>query len=162
MVEAKLVRGFNEHDRPAIVALLREYEAGVGISLCFQDFAGELAGLPGAYAPPGGQMLFAADPESGGLLGCVAIRPVTGLPQQCEMKRLFVREAGRGTGLGRRLALAAMEEARRLGYAAMCLDTLPHMTAAQALYRDLGFRQTGVTTSEPSVLLFQRALEAAA
>lgn len=153
--------GFAERDRQAIVALLREYEAGIGISLCFQDFAAELAGLPGDYAPPGGQMVLARRRAGEEVLGCVAIRPVAGTPQLCEMKRLYVRRAGRGTGLGRRLALAAMDEARRLHYARMCLDTLPSMAAARALYRDLGFRQTGVATSEPAVLLFERTLGAA-
>jgi ribosomal protein S18 acetylase RimI-like enzyme len=160
MAEFVLVRGFEERDRERIVALLREYEAGIGISLCFQSFQEELAGLPGDYAPPKGLMLLARQAEGEELLGCVAVRPVPGSPDLCEMKRLFVRPAGRGTGLGRKLALAAMTEARRLGYKRICLDTLPNMTAAQALYRALGFRHTGVATSDPPVLLFERELGA--
>jgi len=158
MSMADLVRGFPEGDRTRIVAMLREYEADTGISLCFQNFEVELAGLPGDYAPPGGEMVLARQADTQELLGCVAIRPVEGVPHACEMKRLYVRRAGRGGGLGRRLALAAMAEARRLGYTRICLDTLPSMTAAQALYRALGFRQTGVAQSEPSVLLFEREL----
>jgi ribosomal protein S18 acetylase RimI-like enzyme len=103
-------------------------------------------------------MLLARQVEGEELLGCVAVRPVPGSPDLCEMKRLFVRPAGRGTGLGRKLALAAMTEARRLGYKRICLDTLPSMTAAQALYRALGFRHTGVAASDPPVLLFERVL----
>lgn len=159
MAEPLISRGFEERDRERIVALLREYEAGIGISLCFQSFEEELAGLPGDYAPPKGLMLLAREAEGQELLGCVAVRPVPGSPDLCEMKRLFVRPAGRGTGLGRKLALSAMAEARRLGYGRICLDTLPSMTAAQALYGALGFRQTGVATTEPPVLLFERALE---
>jgi putative acetyltransferase len=155
---ADLVRGFPERDRARIVAMLREYEADTGISLCFQNFEAELAGLPGDYAPPGGEMVPARQPGTQELLGCVAIRPVAGVPRACEMKRLYVRRAGRGGGFGRRLALAAMTEARRLGYARICLDTLPSMTAAQALYRALGFPQTGVAQSEPAVLLLEREL----
>jgi ribosomal protein S18 acetylase RimI-like enzyme len=158
MVEPVLACGFEERDRERIAALLRDYEAGIGISLCFQDFDAELAGLPGDYAPPMGLMLLARQAGGQELLGCVALRPVPGQRELCEMKRLFVRPAGRGTGLGRKLALAAMAEARRIGYARICLDTLPSMTAAQALYRTLGFRQTGVATSEPAVLLFEREL----
>ena len=158
MGQVLLRAGFDERDRERIVALLREYEAGIGISLCFQRFDAELAGLPGDYAPPGGTMLLAHDPAGGSLLGCVALRAVREVSGLCEMKRLYVRPAGRGTGLGRKLALAAISEAKRLGYARMCLDTLPTMTAAQDLYRALGFRQTGMSGTEPAVLLFERDL----
>ena len=153
-----LARGFAEHDRERIVALLREYEADTGISLCFQNFAAELAGLPGDYAAPEGAIILAREPAGDELVGCVAVRPVLGSPGLCEMKRLYVRPVARGSGLGRTLALAAMAEARRIGYARMCLDTLPSMTSAQALYRALGFRQTGVAASDPPVLLFERGL----
>jgi len=153
-----LTRGFEERDRARIVALLREYEADIGVSLCFQDFAAELAGLPGDYAAPGGQMILARAPGADDLLGCVALRAMPGAPGLCEMKRLYVRATARGSGLGRTLALAAMTEGRRLGYTRMGLDTLPSMLAAQTLYRALGFRHTGTTTSAPAVLLFERAL----
>jgi len=156
----RLTCGFEEADRAAVVALLREYEQGTGVSLCFQGFAAELAGLPGDYGPPGGQMILARRAGDPGVLaGCVALRPVPGSPAACEMKRLYVRGEARGSGLGRTLALAAMAEARRLGYTRMCLDTLPTMTAAQALYRALGFRHTGVAASDPPVLLFERELD---
>ena len=153
-----LERGFSERERAAIVALLREYEKGVGVSLCFQNFEAEVAGLPGDYALPKGQMLLARDASGDGLLGFVALRPVSAAPELCEMKRLYVRPAARGRGLGRELALAAMDEARRLAYRRMCLDTLPSMREAQALYRSLGFRQIGTSSSEPAVLLFEREL----
>jgi len=153
-----LTRGFEERDRHRIVALLREYEADTGTSLCFQNFAGELEGLPGDYAPSGGVMIFAREPAGEELVGCVALRPVPGARGSCEMKRLYVRASARGSGLGRTLALAVMAEARRIGYARICLDTLPGMRAAQDLYRALGFRQTGVAQSDRPVLLFAREL----
>jgi putative acetyltransferase len=157
MAGVVIERGFSEGDRRAIVAMLREYEAGTGISLCFQDFEAELSGLPGAYAPPRGQMLLARGGH-GGSVGIVALRPVPNAADLCEMKRLYVRPSARGTGLGRALALAIMDEARRIGYRRICLDTLPSMTAAQALYRGLGFHQTGSSGTEPAVLLFEREL----
>jgi putative acetyltransferase len=151
-------RGFDDSDREAIAALLREYWAGLGVSLCFQDFDAEVADLPGAYAPPEGQMLLLRATSDNALVGCVAVRPMPGVPGMCEMKRLYVRPAARGSGLGRHLAVAAMNEARQLGYRRMCLDTLPTLLEAQALYRSLGFRQTGMAGSEPVVVLFERDL----
>ena len=119
-----------------IRTLFEEYAASIGVDLCFQGFAEELAGLPGAYAAPSGRLLLAR--VLGTPAGCVALRRLT--PELCEMKRLYVRPAFRGTGLGRRLAEAVIGAGRSLGYAAMRLDTLATMASARVLYESLGFR----------------------
>jgi len=120
-----------EHAR----ALFKEYQVGLGISLCFQNFDHELNNLPGDYAPPDGRLLLAKDDE---ITGCIAMRKVG--PGVCEMKRLFVRPAYRGTGLGCVLVNSIIDEARKLGYTHMRLDTLPgRMDKAIALYRSIGF-----------------------
>jgi len=151
-------RGFNESDRATVVALLREYWGYLGVPVCFQDFDAEIADLPGAYAPPGGQMLFVRDSVDSALVGSVAVRPVPDVPDMCEMKRLYLRPAARGFGLGRHLAVAVMDEARQLGYRRMCLDTLPKLEEAQTLYRSLGFRQVGTAGFDPVVVLYERDL----
>jgi len=127
-------------DLGIVAGLFREYAGSLGIDLSYQGFEAELAGLPGAYAPPAGALLLACALD-GDALGCVAIRP---LPEAgtCEMKRLHTRPAARGKGVGRALAVAAINIATRAGYRSMRLDTLPDMLAAQALYRSLGFEIT--------------------
>jgi ribosomal protein S18 acetylase RimI-like enzyme len=124
-------------DIAGIADLFRAYEAHIGVDLSYQGFADELATLPGKYAPPQGQLLIARN-AGGTAIGCVALRAIDA-PDCCEMKRLFVTTQGRGLGLGRALADAIVDEARKLGYAELRLDTLPSMHEAIALYRKLGF-----------------------
>jgi ribosomal protein S18 acetylase RimI-like enzyme len=117
--------------------LFCEYAAESQLDLCFQNFEVELAGLPGTYAPPEGRLLLAL--YEGQLAGCVALRKFE--DGVCEMKRLFVRPAFRGQGIGRLLACRVIEEARAAGYSTMRLDTLARMRAAIALYESLGFHR---------------------
>ncbi|MDE3135456.1 MAG: GNAT family N-acetyltransferase [Acidobacteriota bacterium] len=118
-------------------SLFLEYAASLDFSLCFENFQQEVDALPGKYSPPNGVLLLAAG-KPGEPAGCIAVRPLgNGV---CEMKRLYVRPAFRGTGTGRELVEAAVAWARAQGYSAMKLDTVPgRMDAAIALYRRLGF-----------------------
>ncbi len=118
-------------------ALFLEYQDWLGVDLCFQGFEAELATLPGNYAPPAGGVWLAH--VEGALAGCVGFRPHDG--GSCEMKRLWVRPAFRGLGLGRRLAETGIAAARCAGYRTLCLDTLAFMDQARALYQTLGFHE---------------------
>jgi len=123
------------NDLPVVRELFEEYAAGLGIDLCFQGFAEELAGLPGRYTPPAGGVWLAT--EHGVVAGCIALRPLDG--ERAEVKRLYVRPAFRGMGVGRALAEHVLRAAAAAGYRRVCLDTLPSMGGAIALYRSLGF-----------------------
>jgi len=122
-------------------AIFLEYAQGLGIDLAFQDFERELQVLPGDYAAPRGTLLLAS--VDGALAGCCALRPLDNVdyPNAAEMKRLYVRKAFRGFGLGRQLAEMALDAARQAGYTCVLLDTLSDMEAARALYDDLGFEE---------------------
>ena len=134
-----LVAARSPEQLDATRTLFGEYAAQLGVDLCFQDFEAELAGLPGDYAEPRGALLLAL--VDGELAGCCALRPLDDVDygNAAEMKRLYVRKAFRGFGIGRQLAEAILEAAERLGYACVLLDTLDDMEAARALYEDLGF-----------------------
>lgn len=126
-------------DVDTVRALFLDYQADIGIDLCFQGFEEELASLPGEYAPPSGSILIAS--VDGEPAGCCAFRPMTNTDHldACEMKRLFVRRAFRGFGLGRLLVDRIMTDAQLAGYTTMLLDTLSDMESARALYQESGF-----------------------
>ena len=125
----------------ALRAIFREYARDLGVDLSFQQFDEELAQLPGEYAAPRGALLLAK--VGGEVAGCCALRPLDAVdyPNAAEMKRLYVRKPFRNFGLGRQLAEAALDAARKAGYACVLLDTLDDMEAARALYQELGFEE---------------------
>jgi ribosomal protein S18 acetylase RimI-like enzyme len=118
--------------------LFREYEAWAGINLCFQSFDEEVANLPGKYAAPEGRLFLAFADEK--LAGCIALRKLE--DGVCEMKRLYVKDEFRGQKIGIALIEKLIEEARKIGYEKMRLDTLPtKMAKAVSIYESYGFHE---------------------
>ena len=125
--------------------LFLEYEEYLCVDLCFQSFEEELSKLPGVYAPPEGKLLLAVDGDQ--VVGCVALRKHSeGI---CEMKRLFVRKKYRGEGIGRKLALEIISDAKNIGYSLMRLDTLSKLNEAISLYNSLGFKKINPYYNNP-------------
>ncbi len=147
-------------DIPAVREMFLEYAEWLGVDLCFQGFAGELERLPGDYAGERGALFIARGADAAAQpAGCIALRPFdsgTG-----EVKRLYVRPAFRGTGLGRRLAEHVLEAARAARYERLVLDTFEEMGAAVRLYRGLGFEPIApyYPNPIPGALYFALSLE---
>jgi ribosomal protein S18 acetylase RimI-like enzyme len=131
-----VVRAQTNAEYGAARALFEEYAALLGVDLGFQGFAAELKQLPAMYGPPSGCLWLARMDEA--VVGCVGVRRLSA--DNCEMKRLYVRDAVRGVGVGRSLVLAAINSANAMGYQRMLLDTLVDMVGARHLYAALGFR----------------------
>jgi putative acetyltransferase len=146
-VGASTIREAGEGDWGAVRELFVEYGSSLDFSLCFQGFDDELATLPGRYAAPSGCILLAT--EGAEFAGVVALRPLES--GDCEMKRLYIRPAWRGRGVGMGLARAVIARAQAIGYARMVLDTHESMIPAIALYRRLGFTPTARYNDNPLV-----------
>ena len=135
--DAAFVRPALASEMDEVRRLFRAYQAWLRVDLCYQNFDAELAGLPGAYAAPGGGLWLAV--AEGAAVGAVALRPLDG-DGSAEMKRLWVQPEAQGLGLGRALIDACLDAARAAGYRRVKLDSLPRLEAAMALYEACGFR----------------------
>lgn len=137
--------------------IFREYEKWLGLDLCFQGFEEEMRSLPGRYAKPDGRLILAYKDSE--LAGGIALRKIgDGI---CEMKRLYLRENSRGSGIGRELIEKLIEEARKIGYKKMRLDTFPpKMGKAVQLYESHGFYEIPAYYENPydGVLYMERVL----
>lgn len=154
----KVHRVDGDCDLEDVRLLFREYGASLDVDLSFQGFEDEISGLPGKYSWPKGALFLASDVGSHAI-GCVGVRPFDEAGS-CEMKRLYVRPAGRRSGIGRALAVEAVHFARGAGYTEMLLDTLPTMEAAIQTYRGLGFEPIPPYWNNvvPGILYFRRLL----
>jgi len=133
-------------DLAALRELWREYWKSIDLPDDFQGFGEELAGLPGVYSAEGGALLLAWSGETPA--GTIALRRLN--DRAGEVKRLYLRPAFRGKGLGRQLLENVIERARAIGYEAIYADTLPGMTDALTLYARLGFENVEAYSNEPT------------
>jgi GNAT superfamily N-acetyltransferase len=124
-------------------------------NICLAGYREELDRLPEGYDV---LLLALVDGEPA---GCVAVRTLQREERACEMKRLWTKREFRGLGLGRRLAEEAIGWAKRMGFAAMYLDTVPTaMPEANRLYDALGFLPVERYNQNPisDVVFFRRSL----
>jgi ribosomal protein S18 acetylase RimI-like enzyme len=146
----------SEEEIEQIRRLWREYWDAAGLPPDFQNFEAEVRSLPGSYAPPGGRLLLARIGDEAA--GSAAFRPLGA--QSCEAKRLYVRPAFRRMGIGEALLSRLIAEARAQGYSEVYCDTLPAMTSALRMYRELGFTEVGpyATNPTPGAVFFRLTL----
>lgn len=126
--------------------LLQEYADWLNYDFCYRNIGKEIDEFPGEYGPPGGKFFLAYVGDK--VAASVAVRRWEG--NVCEMKRLFVRPEFRGKGIGKKLAKLIIDEAGKMGYRSMRLDTLPNMTEAIELYKSLGFQEVDKYRESPT------------
>ena len=129
---AEITRRYLEWD-------LGEFEKASGIALNLEDYVSNTLDNLDDYMPPDGRLLMARD-ESGVLLGIILLKKLT--KSTGEVKRLYVDKAARGQGVGQKLIESLLEQARRIGYDRLFLDTATYMPSAHRLYRSFGFCDT--------------------
>lgn len=95
----------------------------------------DLAMLPHPFVAPGGLLLLAADGDEP--LGCGALLALE--PGVGEIKRMYVRPAARGRGVGGALLRALLEQGAAMGFSRVRLDTAPELLEARAMYERFGF-----------------------
>lgn len=103
--------------------------------LQIQNYDDELKHLEKKYGLPEGRLYLAYEDEK--LAGCIGLKKID--EENCEMKRLFVREQFRGKNIGNILIQKIIDDAREIGYQHMFLDTLPFLESAIHMYRKYGF-----------------------
>jgi GNAT superfamily N-acetyltransferase len=158
MVDWKWVRPGETEALEQIRALFVEYQAELGVDLCFQSFQEELDSLPGAYSAPTGALL--AGEASGQIVACGALRSIA--DGTCELKRIYVRPGFRGLRLGEKICIELMKCGRELGYRNVRLDTLRRLVPAGRMYEKLGFAEIEPYNfnPEPDIVYLERGLDA--
>lgn len=154
----EIIEASTDEQYKAAVGLFNEYIASLDFDLNFQNVDHELTILPTMYGPPTGR-LFLVQSE-GAFVGCAALRRIEN-DTTCELKRMYLRPACRGLGIGKAIMEKSIECARDLGYTVMKLDTIGYkMPWAVKLYESYDFRETIPYNHNPheGVLYFEREI----
>jgi len=121
---------FEEYTR-----LLVDLESDFQNYLELQNYDGEIDNLNEKYAMPNGRLYISYLDNR--VAGCIALKPISAA--QCEMKRLYVRPQFRGNGIAQALVEIIINDAKKIGYQCMLLDTFPALKNAIRLYEKMGF-----------------------
>lgn len=144
MLKIDLVRSRRQADEVGVLAYefidwlrLRypEMNGEIDDYLTHQKFDEQISDVRKNYNPPQGECLLAS--HDGAPVGILMLKDLG--QGVCEMNRMFVRQSGRGLGVGRGLIETLMQRARQMGFDTMVLSALPRHHEALALYRSIGF-----------------------
>jgi putative acetyltransferase len=130
-----ILRPATNADRQAVEDLVFSVLREFGLR---HDPGGTDADLRDIVANYQGGIFDVLEDPNGAIVGSVGLFRVDG--ETCELRKMYLRPAVRGSGQGRRLLEHALAEARRLGYRRVTLETASPLTAAIALYRRYDFR----------------------
>ncbi len=88
-----------------------------------------------------GSALFVVQ-EKGRVAGCCGIYPTSGLPEGCaELVKFYLPAEARGKGMGKALLERSVDEALKMGYTSLYIESLPHFSTALGIYERMGFRK---------------------
>ncbi len=141
-----LIRPVEPRDREAVARELAAYLAQIGEALDGEGLDHDIVHWEREYDGTSGVLLVVENP-GGEVVGTAGLRSLE--PGVGEIKRMWVRPACQGLGLGRRLMVQCLEHARVLAFRVVRLDTEKTMTAAQHLYRSFGFREISDYNGNP-------------
>lgn len=140
MMSIQIIYGYEKPEKVRVlfseyIQMLISNDESFKEYLDIQNYDEEINDLEKKYGTPDGRLyLLYYDKE---LAGCIGLRKID--DENCEMKRLYIRQKFRGKNLGNILVKKIITEARDIGYSYMLLDTLPFLKSAIRLYENYGF-----------------------
>jgi ribosomal protein S18 acetylase RimI-like enzyme len=120
-----------------------------------QNYDSELENLEDKYGLPDGRLYIVKVENE--VAGCIGLRKIDN--ENCEMKRLYVRPSFRGHKIANKLVEKIIDDAKRIGYKSMLLDTLPFLEGAIHLYKKFGFYEVESYNNSPMDTLIYMKLD---